>query len=72
MRAQRIDDAVGMYTVAITCDPDNHLLYSNRSAAYQSKKSWQLALTDADRCLKRCNTFPKGFVHMGRCQVQVS
>eukprot|EP00606_Chrysophyceae_sp_TOSAG23-5_P000631 GSChrysophyteH2.ASY1.ANO1.1388.1 assembled CDS len=70
-KAGDVNEAISMYTVAINCNPDEHVYYSNRSAAYQSRKSWREALTDAERCLKRCNTFAKAYVHMGRCQVQL-
>jgi DnaJ homolog subfamily C member 7 len=70
-KAGDLNEAISMYTVAITCNPDEHVYYSNRSAAYQSRKSWREALSDAERCLKRCSTFAKGYVHMGRCQIQL-
>ena len=65
------DEAVRMYTVAIECDPHNHLLYSNRSAAYQKKLQWSQAIKDAERCLKINATFAKGYVHLGRSQIQL-
>ena len=66
-----VDEAIRMYTVAIDCDPQNHLLYSNRSAAYQKKLQWNQALKDAEACLRACATFAKGYVHLGRAQVQL-
>jgi len=66
-----VNEAISMYTVSISCDPDAHVYYSNRSAAYQSRKSWKEALSDAERCLQRCRTFGKAYVHMGRCQLQL-
>ena len=63
------ENAIKMYTIAITYQPENHLLYSNRSAAYQSKGSWAEALTDAQKCVQLDETFFKGWLHMGRCQV---
>jgi DnaJ family protein C protein 7 len=66
-----VDKAISMYSIAIECTPENHLLYSNRSAAYQSKNMWREALNDAEKCVHICNTFPKGYVHMGRSQVQL-
>jgi len=66
-----VNEAISMYTVSISCDPDAHVYYSNRSAAYQSRKSWKEALSDAERCLQKCRTFPKAYIHMGRCQLQL-
>ena len=65
------DEAIRMYTVAIGCDPNNHLLYSNRSAAYQKKLQWPQAIKDAESCLKINATFAKGYVHLGRSQIQL-
>ena len=65
------EEAIRMYTVAIGCDPNNHLLYSNRSAAYQKKLQWSQAIKDAESCLKICATFAKGYVHLGRSQCQL-
>jgi tetratricopeptide (TPR) repeat protein len=70
-KAGRLDEAIGSYTVAIKNDPSNHLLYSNRSAAYQSKKAWDKGAADGEACLRLCESFPKAYVHLGRCQVQL-
>jgi stress-induced-phosphoprotein 1 len=64
------DEAIKMYSTAIAFQPENHLLYSNRSAALQSKGSWAEALSDAQKCVQICETFFKGWLHMGRCQVR--
>lgn len=64
------DEAIKMYSVAISFQPDNHLLYSNRSAALQSKAAWSEALADAQKCVQLCETFFKGWLHMARCQVR--
>jgi stress-induced-phosphoprotein 1 len=64
------DEAIKMYSTAISFAPENHLLYSNRSAALQSKASWTEALADAQKCVQICETFFKGWLHMARCQVR--
>ncbi|CAE7513377.1 Dnajc7, partial [Symbiodinium microadriaticum] len=67
----QLDDAIRFYSLAITCTPDNHLFYSNRSAAYQTKSMWLEALKDAEMCVHVCESFPKGYLHMARCQLQL-
>lgn len=66
-----IDEAIRYYEIAITWDSENHLLYSNRSAAYQSKGHWREALQDAEKCIHLDQMFPKGYLHMARAQVQL-
>ena len=70
-RKKDIDSAIRLYGVAISCTPDNHLLYSNRSSAYQSKGKWKEALRDAEKCVHINQYFPKGYLHMGRSELQL-
>lgn len=46
------DEAVNWFTAAIRADPTNHVLYSNRSAAYASQKKYNEAFQDADKCVQ--------------------
>ena len=43
------DDAIAYYTLATSIDPSNHVLYSNRCAAFQQKKSWSEGVADAEK-----------------------
>lgn len=45
-------DAVEHYSAAIALDSDNHVFYSNRSAAYCKLELFDKALEDADECVK--------------------
>lgn len=46
------DKAIDLFSQAIAIDPQNHVLYSNRSAAKAGKKQWEGALDDAEQvCL---------------------
>lgn len=52
MKEEKYDEAVEMYTEAIEKDPQNHVLYSNRSAAYAKKEQFEDALKDAERTIE--------------------
>ncbi|KAE8818346.1 Hsp70-Hsp90 organizing protein [Hordeum vulgare] len=47
--AGRFEEAAGHFGDAIALVPDNHVLFSNRSAAYASLGRYKEALVDADR-----------------------
>ncbi|KAI1105550.1 hypothetical protein F4804DRAFT_331137 [Jackrogersella minutella] len=62
---KKFDDAVDAFTKAITIDPNNHILYSNRSAAYASKKEWTKALNDAEKTTQIKPDWPRGWGRKG-------
>jgi tetratricopeptide (TPR) repeat protein len=47
-QAKDYDTAIDLFTKAIELDPQNHVLFSNRSAAKAGKKQWDAALEDAE------------------------
>ena len=49
------------FTQAIELDPTNHILYSNRSAAYASKKDWPQALADGTKTTELKPEWAKGW-----------
>lgn len=53
------------FTQAIALQPDNHILYSNRSAAYASKKQWDNALQDAEKTTQLKPDWAKGWGRKG-------
>lgn len=53
------------FTEAIGIQPENHILYSNRSAAYASKKEWDSALKDAEKTTEIKPDWPKGWGRKG-------
>ena len=57
--------AVEWYTKGIQLDPNNHVLYSNRSAAYLSAGKGDEALSDATKCIELNATWPKGYCRKG-------
>eukprot|EP01010_Urceolus_cornutus_P004813 NODE_78_length_2582_cov_174.146467_g59_i0.p1 GENE.NODE_78_length_2582_cov_174.146467_g59_i0~~NODE_78_length_2582_cov_174.146467_g59_i0.p1 ORF type:complete len:807 (-),score=166.51 NODE_78_length_2582_cov_174.146467_g59_i0:161-2461(-) len=58
-------EALRLYTAAITLDPSNALLHSNRSAAYCSTLNYAAALEDAQAALKLNPTYIKGYSRLG-------
>ncbi|KZL88337.1 heat shock protein sti1, partial [Colletotrichum incanum] len=62
---KNFDEAVAKFTEAIKLQPDNHILYSNRSAAYASKKDWQNALEDAKKTTEIKPDWAKGWGRLG-------
>lgn len=62
--------AVEHYSEAIKLDPENHIYYSNRSAAYGAAGNWEQAEIDAKECV-RCNPgFAKGYHRLANAQKQ--
>jgi len=63
--AKDFDTAIEKFTEAIAIQPDNHILYSNRSAAYASKKEWDNALNDAEKTTEIKPDWAKGWGRKG-------
>lgn len=59
LAAGNYDQAIALYTEAIALDPNNHVLYSNRSAAYAKQKKYQNALEDAEKTVAIKPDWPK-------------
>lgn len=62
---KNFDEAIDKFTQAIAIQPENHILYSNRSAAYASKKDWTNALSDADKTTEIKPDWAKGWGRKG-------
>lgn len=63
--SKNYDEAVDYFSKAIDLTPYNHILYSNRSAAYASKKDWDHALQDAEKTTQLKSDWPKGWSRKG-------
>ena len=63
-----IEESINLYSQAIAIDPDNHVLYSNRAAAYMKVDSKSKALKDAERCVELAPTWSKGYSRLGAAQ----
>lgn len=59
------DSAIQAFTDAIAIDPDNAVLYSNRSAAYASARRWAEATNDARRTTQLRPDWGKGWSRLG-------
>ena len=51
-KAGNFEEAAEHFSAAIDLDPTNHVLYSNRSAAYASLKRYDAALKDAKQTVE--------------------
>lgn len=63
--AGNFDEAITHFTDAIATDPSNHVLFSNRSAAYASLQQYQTALEDALKVTQLKPDWPKGYSRLG-------
>jgi len=57
--------AIKCYTAGIRDDPKNHLLYSNRCAAWLKMNKDHKALEDAEQCIKLQPLWAKGYYRRG-------
>ena len=58
-------EAAATFTEAIAADPDNHVLYSNRSGAYAAMQDYAKAKTDAESCIEKKADWFKGYSRLG-------
>jgi len=58
-------NAVKWYTEAIKSDPSDHVLYSNRAAAYLALEQYQKVVDDCDALLKIKKDWGKGYFRKG-------
>ncbi|MQL81309.1 hypothetical protein Taro_013769 [Colocasia esculenta] len=67
--AGRFDEAVRHFSDAIQLAPSNHVLYSNRSAAYASLHRYAEALADAQKTVELKPDWAKGYSRLGAAYV---
>ncbi|MCD7450489.1 Hsp70-Hsp90 organizing protein 3 [Datura stramonium] len=67
--AGNFTDAVRHFTEAINLSPTNHVLYSNRSAAYASLNKFSEALADAEKTVELKPDWSKGYSRLGAAQL---
>lgn len=57
---ERYKEAVDCYAEALSLQPNNHVLYSNRSACYNKLGKYEDALADASHCVSVAPMFARG------------
>lgn len=68
-KAKQYPAAVAHFATAITADPKNHVLYSNRSAANAAMEEYKSALLDANKCIDLKPDWAKGHSRRGAAYV---
>jgi stress-induced-phosphoprotein 1 len=63
--AGKFPEAIDLFSQAISLDPTNHVLYSNRSAAYASLKDYTSAVNDANETVRLKPDWAKGYSRKG-------
>ncbi|XP_075238952.1 stress-induced-phosphoprotein 1-like [Convolutriloba macropyga] len=61
LQSEKYEEAIKHYTDAIALDPSNHVLYSNRSAAYAKQEKFEDALGDGEKCVSLNKSWGKGY-----------
>lgn len=63
--AKAYKDAIEHFSKAIELDGNNHVLFSNRSAAHASLQEWQQAFDDGQKCVSLNAGWAKGYIRLG-------
>ncbi|WOL00082.1 hsp70-Hsp90 organizing protein [Canna indica] len=69
--AGRFDDSIRYFSDAIELAPTNHVLYSNRSAAYASIQRYDDALADANKTIELKPDWAKGYSRLGAAHLGI-
>jgi stress-induced-phosphoprotein 1 len=61
----KFEEAIEHFTKAIEANPNDHVFYSNRSAAYASLEKYEEALDDGTKCVSMKPDWGKGYQRKG-------
>lgn len=64
-KKKEYEKAIELYSQAISLEPNDHVLYSNRSACYVNLNKHELALQDANKCVALNSGWWKGYHKQG-------
>ena len=70
-RSRDYATAISHYTNALSLDPTNHILLSNRSAAYLANGEKSKALSDARECIQTNDAFTKGYSRLAAAMMSL-
>lgn len=75
VKENKFEEALQHYSDGIAVDPNNHVLYSNRSAVLARLSRYEEALSDAERTVELKPDWAKGYsrlgyplLQLGRCE----
>jgi tetratricopeptide (TPR) repeat protein len=64
--------AIEYYTYATELDPNNSLMYTNRSNAYWQMKSWEKSARDARKAIEKDSKNVKGYYRLGMALIEMN
>ena len=66
VKEKKYKEALDCYTKAIEIDPNDPILYSNRSAMHLNLSEFDQALTDAEKAISLKADYAKGYLRKGK------
>jgi len=70
-KKKRYAAALNRYTEAVTLNPNLASAFSNRSLVHYTIKNYQIAVEDAEQCIRADSSFLKGYVRLATAQMEL-